>query len=258
MKTEELLGNGEVHLPGPPGGIVAELLDSSHLDHFWYRGRNAILKRFFLRHYGGGNRFRYLDYGAGSGSFAVWTQRAWPEAEVFAADSSRELLQHIERQGITTVPVPLPREIHRFDVVTLWDVLEHIPDDRSFLDSLRSRMVPHGRLLLSVPAHPWLFGPHDRRVGHQRRYTQSGLLQLLSESGYQCLHVSWYMTHLFPLMLGVRLLERGQASPSALRTPPKFINGILSAVFGWERWLVPITGYPFGASLILVAEKVFD
>ncbi|HSP72082.1 MAG TPA: methyltransferase domain-containing protein [Gaiellaceae bacterium] len=72
----------------------------------------------------------------------------------------------------------------RFDLVCSFEVLEHIEDDAAALAEWRGRVREGGWLLLSAPAHQRRFGPHDRIVGHYRRYDPDRLALLLAESGY--------------------------------------------------------------------------
>ena len=65
------------------------------------------------------------------------------------------------------------------DVVVMHDVLEHIEDERSAVESLRSIVKDDGRVIVSVPAMPSLFGLHDEMLGHFRRYTRATLRRAL-------------------------------------------------------------------------------
>ena len=69
-----------------------------------------------------------------------------------------------------------------YDVVLLLDVLEHVEDDRGFLvQSVLPHVSPSGRLVISVPAHGWLFSEHDRYLKHYRRYSTRQIRSLLTE-----------------------------------------------------------------------------
>ncbi len=58
----------------------------------------------------------------------------------------------------------------RFDVVSAFEVLEHIEDDKAALDAWVQRVRPGGTLLISTPAYQRRYGVQDELVGHYRRY----------------------------------------------------------------------------------------
>jgi SAM-dependent methyltransferase len=59
-----------------------------------------------------------------------------------------------------------------FDAILYIDVLEHIEDDRGEVERAYRLLKPGGRIIALSPAHPWLFSPFDRAIGHYRRYTR--------------------------------------------------------------------------------------
>ncbi len=63
----------------------------------------------------------------------------------------------------------------RFDAILYIDVLEHIEDDARELRRAASHLSRGGALIVLSPAHPWLFTPFDRAIGHYRRYTRGSL-----------------------------------------------------------------------------------
>jgi SAM-dependent methyltransferase len=63
-----------------------------------------------------------------------------------------------------------------FDTALYLDVLEHIEDDRAELARVARHLAPRGALIVLAPAHPFLFSPFDRAIGHYRRYTPDSLL----------------------------------------------------------------------------------
>jgi len=63
----------------------------------------------------------------------------------------------------------------KFDAILYIDVLEHIQDDAGELRRAVRHMKPGGALIVLSPAHPWLFTPFDRAIGHYRRYTKRSL-----------------------------------------------------------------------------------
>ncbi|MER7273543.1 class I SAM-dependent methyltransferase [Dactylosporangium sp. NPDC000244] len=87
----------------------------------------------------------------------------------------------------------------RFDLVAAFEVLEHIEHDAEVLAQWLPLVKPDGHVLLSVPADPRLFGPHDALVGHYRRYTAEDLRRLLTDAGavdVQVRHYGWPLAYL--------------------------------------------------------------
>jgi SAM-dependent methyltransferase len=70
----------------------------------------------------------------------------------------------------------LPAEA-KFDAILYIDVLEHIEDDHAEMARAAARLKPGGALIVLAPAHPFLFTPFDRAIGHFRRYTRASLHQ---------------------------------------------------------------------------------
>ena len=80
----------------------------------------------------------------------------------------------------------------RFDVVTAFEVLEHIEDDKAALDEWIQRARPGGTLLLSTPAHQHRYGVQDELVGHFRRYDPPAMEELLKAAGLENIEVRLY------------------------------------------------------------------
>jgi ubiquinone/menaquinone biosynthesis C-methylase UbiE len=155
----------------------------------------------------------------------------------------------------------LPFADASFDVVALFDVIEHIPDERKTLAEVRRVLRPGGTAFFSVPAYQLLFSQNDRVVHHQRRYTASHLRTRLAEAGLQVKKLSYFNTMLFPLIAAavvtLKLKERWFGLPPGetnldheFRGP---LNSLLATVMGSERLLLRHISFPFGHSLLAMA-----
>ncbi len=134
---------------------------------------------------------RILEIGPGFGSLA---ERLMKSGYDYAAiDQNEEIIDRLcasrtlpDNRGIVgdvTSPSLLSVwETFKPDTLISMNVLEHIQDDTNHLRSL-SKIFPGARLLLFVPAHPFLYSRMDQEAGHFRRYTKAGLRQLLKECG---------------------------------------------------------------------------
>jgi SAM-dependent methyltransferase len=73
--------------------------------------------------------------------------------------------------------------------VVLVNVLEHIEDDLGFLRSCRASLEPGGSVIVYAPAFELLYSRMDREAGHHRRYGRARLRALLTEAGFDIVHL---------------------------------------------------------------------
>lgn len=69
----------------------------------------------------------------------------------------------------------------KFDIVSCFEVLEHVKNDRKLLRDLVSHSKKY--VIISVPAKQKLYDSSDEAVGHFRRYEKNDLLKLLDDTG---------------------------------------------------------------------------
>jgi glycosyltransferase involved in cell wall biosynthesis len=128
-----------------------------------------------------------------------------------------------------------------FDLLCAFEVLEHIIDDREALDRWVRHVRPGGHVLVSVPAEPDRWGPHDELVGHVRRYTGPELEALFRSAGLDVVVVEHYgFPFAYPLEMGRNIVARRRLGPevpgsAAARTagsgrhlqPPPWAGGLI-------------------------------
>jgi SAM-dependent methyltransferase len=226
-------------------------------EHWWFAARRAIIAKLIEREGPGGKDLRILEVGCGTGS-NLEMLTAFGRVDAIEPDGpARELASR--RSGLPVkgglLPDGVELEDGAYDLIVLFDVLEHIPDDRGTLEALRSKLAPGGRLIVTVPAMPWLWSAHDVAHHHQRRYTRRTLAKVFAEAGFKIRYRSYFNAVLFPAIVAARglgkLLGRDGGDDAM---PPKPLNRLLTALFGFERHLVGRGTLPFGVSLAAVAE----
>ena len=167
------------------------------------------------------------------------------------------------RRGLLARAEALPFQRGSFDLVSMFDVLEHVERDDEALREVRRVLAAGGRLVLHVPAHPILFAENDRRSGHQRRYTRRGLRRRLESAGFRVERLTYTNALLFPLIapavLGLRLCERlglagGDYTNLSWSSPP-LGSGLLEAAFAAELVLSRSHDLPLGHSLAAIAQR---
>ncbi len=134
-----------------------------------------------------------LDIGCGSGTFLHLARRRGfqphgMDASERAVAAAREQYDLPVRQGGIGSDA---WEGHRFDVITMFHVLEHLPDPRNALIYAAGLLKPEGRLILQVPNassfQARLFGPGWYGLDvprHLINYTPKSLSLLLQQTGF--------------------------------------------------------------------------
>lgn len=141
---------------------------------------NAFLLDLIHRHALGSGAI--LDFGAGTGTFAIPLRRAG--LEIACVEPDADLGNRLRAQGLRVEVATERLASDSFDFVYSLNVLEHIEDDAAALRELRRVLKPAGRLLVYVPAFQLLFTSMDQKVGHFRRYRKHELVGHLRTAGY--------------------------------------------------------------------------
>jgi SAM-dependent methyltransferase len=201
---------GPLSYPAHQNDACFRLEDGS----FWFTHRNkcviTAVQRFppngFILDVGGGNGF------VARGLIDAGYETAVLEPGVDGARNARHARQlptvinaTIDEAAIQPGSVPS---------VGLFDVLEHIEDDRAFVHALHDIMRPGGLLYLTVPAFNWLWSMSDVDAMHFRRYTRRTLTDVLA-GDFEVLYATCLFQRLVPATALVRALpyRSGLARP---------------------------------------------
>ncbi len=203
-----------------------------------------------------------LDFGCGPGGPLL--KALSRNYKVIGIDESAEAVNLARRVGFDNVHhcqiEEFVRQNHPVDVVLALDVIEHIQDDLAAVIQVRKALRPGGLALITVPAFPSLWSPHDEVNHHYRRYTRKGLKSLISEAGFSCQRISFFNTILFPLEAAGKIYDRLHPRHAGLdynHRSMDILNSILERVFAFERCLLAHTNLPFGISLLALGRRTF-
>lgn len=106
---------------------------------------------------------RVLDAGAEDATFVYWLADRFPDARVTAVDIDADAIaaclaarpaKYADRVNfqVSYFANVKPESV---DLVTAFDVLEHIPDDQSAAADLYKALIPGGAILVHVPRDRW-------------------------------------------------------------------------------------------------------
>jgi len=227
--------------------------------HWWYRGRRRIVHDAVAALALPGDS-RILDAGCGSGRNLELLSCF---GKVTGLEPSGASLQVARRRGVGEVVEgsieAIPLEDDSFELATTLDVIEHV-DDHAALVELRRVVRRGGFLLVTVPAYPLLWGPHDEANHHRRRYTGASLVQAATATGWRPLRTTHFNCLLLPGAAAVRLLARSRrvaaVGTSDFDTTPAWLNGLLERPLRAEAALLR-TGrrLPVGLSLMALLRR---
>lgn len=218
-------------------------LGEGHPRHPWQLARSEFFERL-LRQRNLPTR-QWLDVGSGDGWLATRLRdRVFPQAhlecwDAFYSDEHLATLSWADGEGIVATREPSEGP---FDLITAFDVLEHVADDRAMLARLYESLRPDGTLAVSVPAWPILYGRHDRGLLHHRRYRPRTLRRRLREAGFTIL----FEGGLFHTPLPVRALERvletlgaldAEREPSLSWKGAGWVTRVVDGALALDTWL---------------------
>jgi SAM-dependent methyltransferase len=226
--------------------------------YWWHRGRKAIVERILARSVPAGARI--LDVGCGTGATTAGLRRFGP---VVGLDIGPEALRRARARGIPVARASaarLPARPASFDLVVALDVLEHLDDDVAAAREMLGALRPGGRLLVTVPAYPFLWSGHDEALGHRRRYRRRELARALEQAGFEIALCSYVMGSILPAAIVVRLWERWLRRAPARRESgyvvvPRALNELLAGITGAGSRLLPWLRMPFGLSIVALARR---
>jgi len=223
--------------------------------HFWHRARLGLIK-YSIRDLK--NNITIASIGCGTGEeLTILTK----QAQVVGYDINQTALNLARQQGFKTAYFDIAKNQlpTKYDVITAFDVLEHIKDDEFALKNISRSLKADGYFLLTVPAYQWLMSSHDLALGHYRRYGQKDLKQKLAKANLKLIKIGRWNSFLAIFIIIVRLFKKiwpPNESLSELKKTNYFIDKLLYLILSWEVFLIRL-GFklPIGISLYAIAQK---
>lgn len=215
--------------------------------HWWYKERRSLLARELRRMPAPGLA---LDIGAaGGGNTRVLRAHGWRPVALEYAPTAAQIARERGIDVLRADARELPLRTESMDLVTAFDVLEHIEEDYLATAEITRVLRPGGTALIAVPADMALWSAHDEAVGHVRRYTRDTLTAVVSKGGLVVEDVwSWNV-----LLRPVVAMRRKASTGSDLDDVHPVVNAGLTAIITAERYL-PVKSLP-GVTLFLRARR---
>jgi SAM-dependent methyltransferase len=226
--------------------------------HWWFTARRRLIRALLMRAVTMPASPSILEAGCGTGGNLALL-REFGDVDAFEFDEiARDIAATKSKLPIAfgALPANLPFSDKQYDVIGLFDVLEHIKDDTASLAALGARLAPGGQIVLTVPAFPALWSRHDERHHHFRRYTSKSIRIVASAASVNVVNDGYFNSALLPLAVTTRAINgllRREIADEAM--PSSFVNKALYRVFGAERHLIGRLRVPFGLSYYAVLQS---
>jgi SAM-dependent methyltransferase len=228
---------------------AAELIALAEVEdkYWWYKERRSILAKELRRLPAPGHA---LDIGAaGGGNTRVLRAHGWKSLALEYTSTAAEIARDRGIDVIRGDARELPVRTGSLDLITAFDVLEHIEEDYLATAEMTRVLKPGGTALIAVPADMALWSSHDEAVSHVRRYDRRGLRDVIVKGGLVVEDLwSWNV-----LLRPVVKLRRQSSEGSDLEDLNPIVNASLLAIVRAERFL-PVRSLP-GVTLFLRARR---
>lgn len=250
-------------LAGHGGGFKPEYfaeLATLEESNFWFRSRNALIQWAVNQYFPKSESL--LEIGCGTGFVLEGLARYKPSLKLTGSEiftnglnfaAQRVPSAHFVQMDARSLPY-----LEEFDVVTAFDVIEHITDDQLVLNNLFRATKAGGGALITVPQHQWLWSAADDYACHQRRYSAKELHSKICSAGFDIVRSTSFVSLLLPAMILSRKRSKvGQDfNPLAEFRINSTMNAILEKTLSIERLLIRLkVNLPFGGSRLVVAIK---
>ncbi len=246
-----------------------ETIADNEREHFWFIARNERISRLMKSSVPNWRQASFLEIGAGTGNVLG---HLWDEG--FTNLTGWEIVE----DGIEICKKRYPditfsntnfltqkRLEQKFDSVGMFDCLEHFSDDQLPLMRVRQLLKPGGKIILTVPAHMFLWTVMDEIFGHYRRYNKTELTRSLEEAGFNEIKLVYFMAPLVP----IAIVHRGKLQVAKDATeeqidaimrretsiPLRPINSAMLAISRLEHSIMGMRDLNFGGSLLAVATS---
>lgn len=236
--------------PATPVSMGDWWFDIATEDHFWIRRRFAVMRQLadsILE-----KSRMVAEIGCGNGLLQKEMEDCYG-TPVTGFDLNELAL----RKNVSRISPVYCYDIHqrnpefreRFDLLLLFDVLEHIEAESDFLQAVKFHLADSGALIINVPAHQFFLSDYDRAAGHVRRYSKQDLAKVAKQNGFEISALTYWGLPLVPLLLVRKGINMSKTNGRAgFDTRGKTMNSLLGSLARCE--VLPQT--LFGTSLMAV------
>ncbi len=178
-----------------PANYYDNAIKKNILQKFWHRRRFMQAKKYLKTI----EARQILDVGCNSGTFTKQIYNVFPESKIYGIDISRKAISYAKRKYkkinfSVARAEKLPFRNNSFDLVTCFEVLEHVDEPAKIINEISRVLRKKGNMIIIVPTENFLFriiwalwtifGPGSIwKHTHVQKFTKNNLDILLRKFG---------------------------------------------------------------------------
>lgn len=240
-----------------PATAPSAALDDA--DYWWFVARNALFDEYFGDVVPQGATI--LDVGSSNSPSVKWLEARGSYTPMDL--DARGLPPH----GVVGSFLEIPFDPDHFDIVSAFDVIEHIPDPHKAMQEALRVLKPGGAFLISVPAYEWAWSANDVHNDHFRRYTRKRIVRDLEREGFDVQKSTYAFCGAFaPFALNIlraKWTERkkppvplGEGEVPEMQPVGPAVERVLHGLVKLDlQALRRGVNLPFGSSILIAARK---
>lgn len=145
----------------------------------------------------------------------------------------------------------------KFDMILMFDVLEHIKDDSIFLDkTVKPLLKDGGKIIMSVPAYQSLYSLHDKELKHYRRYNIKMMKDVCNKASFKIIKYHYFYASLVLVRIVTKLFKKDNKVNEWNKSEKHWFTQLITKVLNLDYWICKkMNKLSFGLSLFIVLEK---
>lgn len=228
--------NNIIYLSQPSSVSMADdWFDVANLDHFWIKRRFEVFRQLLRQLDLNLQNLKVAEIGCGNGLVQYQFSKYYG-IDVDGFDLNEIALQ----KSVATEQDLFLYDIHErkpeyksyYDLLILFDVIEHIDDQIQFVESALYHLKKGGILAVNVPALQSLYSDYDLAAGHIRRYNINSIKLLEKNLTIKKLILTYWGFPLLPILMIRKLIlglskNKNQTINSGFKPSSNFVNYFL-------------------------------
>lgn len=234
-------------------------------ESFWFLYRNEILRQIIKNF---SSDINFFDIGGGNGFVSSELMKIG--FNVFLVEPGIDGIINAGSRGIVNLINASCEDVgfksESLPNVGMFDVIEHIEDDKEFIGIINKLIIQGGLVYITVPAFNFLWSVNDVYAGHYRRYNKTTLTKLMIDAGFEIRYFTYFFSYLvLPLYIIRTLISKVKRNEIYNKEKTECEHKINSKVFSLlfkylhkleMLFLKKQKKIPFGTSCLVVAQKI--